>query len=351
MSITFIKNPAILRDFFIFSRMRKTITKLCWLFVVALLISCGNTKKSKTTSNAEAAVTKTENLNLEVNENEVADLLKYLSSNELRGRATGSEGIEKAAQKIEGVFKENNLKPYFETYRHNFETQGVEGFNIVGVLPGNDPELKEEFIILGAHYDHIGIQDPIDGDSIANGANDNAAGTVAVVEMAKKFAAIDDNKRSIMFVLFSAEELGLVGAKKLAKRLKDDDLDLYTLFNFEMIGVPMVNKDYIGYLTGYENSNFAEKFNEYSDKKVLGFLPQAKEYQLFQRSDNYPFYEAFKVPAQSISTFDFTNYNYYHHVADEAEKLDISHMVNVVKSVIPGIYRMANTPEKEIKMN
>ncbi|WP_072879095.1 M20/M25/M40 family metallo-hydrolase [Salegentibacter echinorum] len=331
--------------------MRKTITKLCWLFALALLISCGNSKKTKTTSKAEAAVTKTENLNLEINKNEVADLLQYLSSNELEGRATGSEGIEKAAQKIEGIFKENNLKPYFETYRHNFETEGVEGFNIVGVLPGNDPQLKEEFIILGAHYDHIGIQDPIDGDSIANGANDNAAGTVAVVEMAKKFAAIDDNKRSIMFVLFSAEELGLVGAKKLAKRLKADDLDLYTLFNFEMIGVPMANKDYIGYLTGYENSNFAEKFNEYSEEKVLGFLPQAKEYQLFKRSDNYPFYEAFKVPAQSISTFDFTNYNYYHHVADEAEKLDIPHMVKVIKSVIPGIYKMANTPEKEIRMN
>lgn len=327
------------------------ISKLCWVFAFALLISCGNSKKSKTASKTEAIAIKTENLNLNINENEVENLLHYLSSNELKGRATGTDGIEKAAQKIEGVFKKNGLKPYFETYRHNFETQGLEGFNLVGVLPGNDPELKEEFVILGAHYDHIGVQDPIAGDSIANGANDNAAGTVAVVEMAKKFAAIDDNKRSIMFVLFSAEELGLVGAKKLAKRLKDDNLDLYTLFNFEMIGVPMTNKDYIGYLTGYENSNFAEKFNEYSKEKVLGFLPQAKEYKLFQRSDNYPFYEAFKIPAQTISTFDFTNYNYYHHVADEPEKLDITHMVNVVKSVIPGIFRMVNTPEKEIKMN
>lgn len=109
MSITFIKNPAILRDFFIFSRMRKTITKLCWLFVVALLISCGNTKKSKTTSNAEAAVTKTENLNLEVNENEVADLLKYLSSNELRGGQPVAKELKKLLKRLMVFLKKTIL--------------------------------------------------------------------------------------------------------------------------------------------------------------------------------------------------------------------------------------------------
>ena len=340
-----------MRDFFIFSSMRKLTTKLCFLFAFSLFISCGSTQKTNAVSKDEKPGEKKSNLNLGINKNEVEDLLKYLSSNELRGRKTGSEGIEKAAQRIESTFEKNGLKPYFDTYRHQFETQGVNGFNIVGMLPGNDPKLKDEFIVLGAHYDHIGIQKPIEGDSIANGANDNAAGTVAVVEMAKKFAKIDDNKRSILFVLFSAEEQGLVGAKKLAERLKQEKMDLYAMFNFEMIGVPMANKDYIGYLTGFENSNFAEKFNEYSGEQILGFLPQAKEYNLFKRSDNYPFFEEFQVPAQTISTFDFTNYNYYHHVADEAEKLDMAHMVNVIKSVIPGIYTMANTPEKEIKLN
>jgi len=72
---------------------------------------------------------------------------------------------------------------------------------------------------------------------------------------------------------------------------------------------------------------------------------------LFKRSDNYPFFEEFNVPAQTISTFDFTNYEYYHHVADEAEKLDVAHMTNVIESVILGILKMANTAEKEIKLN
>ncbi|MBZ9730358.1 M20/M25/M40 family metallo-hydrolase [Salegentibacter sp. JZCK2] len=325
--------------------MRK-ITLSFALFAALLLISsCGNSQAVQTSEEVKTG------LNINVQQAEVEELLNYLSSDELKGRQTGSEGIEMAAQRIESIFEENGLQKYFDTYRHNFEIQGMEGFNIVGVLEGNDSKLKDEFIILGAHYDHIGIQEPIEGDSIANGANDNAAGTVAVVELAKKFAEIDDNKRSIMFVLFSAEEMGLQGAKKIAQKLKEDDLDLYTLFNFEMIGVPMNEKDYIGYLTGYENSNFAEKFNEYSGEKVLGFLPQAKEYNLFKRSDNYPFFEEFNVPSQTISTFDFTNYDYYHHVADEAEKLDVSHMTRVIESVIPGILKMANTPEKEIKLN
>ncbi|WP_037319118.1 M20/M25/M40 family metallo-hydrolase [Salegentibacter sp. Hel_I_6] len=325
--------------------MRKINYIFTLLAAFFLISSCGNSQAVQATQEVQTT------LNANVKHAEVEDLLYYLSSDELKGRETGTEGIELAAQRIENIFKENGIQEYFETYRHNFEIDGVEGFNVVGMLEGNDPKLKDEFIILGAHYDHIGIQEPVDGDSIANGANDNAAGTVAVVELAKKFAEIDDNKRSIMFVLFSAEEMGLVGAREIAQQLKEDKLDLYTLFNFEMIGVPMNDKDYIGYLTGYENSNFAEKFNEYSGEKVLGFLPQAKEYNLFKRSDNYPFFEEFNVPAQTISTFDFTNYDYYHHVADEAEKLDVAHMTNVIESVIPGILKMANTAEKEIKLN
>jgi len=334
-----------LRDFFIFNGMRKIRLSFTLFAAILLISSCGNSQVVQTLEEVKTS------LNTNVQQAEVEALLNYLSSDELKGRQTGTKGIEMAAQKIESIFEENSLHKYFDTYRHNFEINGVEGFNVVGVLEGNDAKLKDEFIILGAHYDHIGIQEPVEGDSIANGANDNAAGTVAVVELAKKLAEIDNNKRSIMFVLFSAEEMGLEGAKKIAQRLKEDELDLYALFNFEMIGVPMNDKDYIGYLTGYENSNFAEKFNEYSGEKVLGFLPQAKEYNLFKRSDNYPFFEEFNVPAQTISTFDFTNYEYYHHVADEAEKLDLAHMSNVIESVIPGILKMANTPEKEIKLS
>ena len=330
--------------------MRKIILKIGLLSVLAISAACNSTQNSAL-GKTIISENNTKIYNPVISETSVRESLEYLASNELRGRETGSEGIEKAAIYIENIFANNNVKPYFETYRDSFETGGKTGYNMVGFLEGNDPVLKNEFIILGAHYDHIGLGKVVNGDSIANGANDNAAGTVGVLELAKHFAKINDNKRSFLFVLFSAEEMGLKGSKHLAKRLNSEGLDLYAMVNFEMIGIPMKDKNYLAYLTGYENSNFAEKFNEYSGSKILGFLPQAKEYNLFQRSDNYPFFQEFKVPAQTISTFDFTNYDYYHHVSDEAEKVDFSHISNLIQNVIPGLYKMGNTSEKEIKLN
>lgn len=276
--------------------------------------------------------------------------LNYLASDSLKGRKTGTKGIEKAAQYIENTFQEAGIKPYFKTYRDHFlVADSISAYNIVGFIEGNDPELKNQLIILGAHYDHVGIIKPVAGDSIANGANDNAAGTVAILEIAKHFAS-KNPKRSIVFALFSAEEMGLLGSKHLAKKLKKEQADIYVMLNFEMIGVPLVGKPYLAYLTGFNKSNLAEKFNEYTGKKVFGFLEQAKKLKLFYRSDNHPFYDTFHIPAQTLCTFDFTNYPYYHHVEDEAHLMNIDHMKNLILSVIPGIKKMANTPEKEIAM-
>lgn len=338
--------------------MRKIVYNFFFLIVILGIGACNSTQNStdKNVVISEKSPTAGESRNLDkteirVSEASVKQKLDYLASDELMGRATGTEGIEKAAVYIEDFFRKNNVKPYYDTYRNNFQVDGKTGFNIVGYLPGNDPTLKEEFIILGAHYDHIGIGEKVGNDSIANGANDNAAGTVAVMELADLFAKIEGNKRSILFILFSAEEMGLEGSKAISRQLKSENLDLYAMVNFEMLGVPMQGKDHVAYLTGYELSNFAEKFNEYSEDKVLGFLPQAKQFNLFQRSDNYPFFKVFNVPSQTISSFDFTNYDYYHHVSDEAEKMDVSFMANVVEKVFPALYQMANSSEQEIKMN
>ncbi|SOC80691.1 Peptidase family M28 [Salinimicrobium sediminis] len=327
--------------------MRKNLFSGLAAFSFLLLLSCGNSKDIS--EEIIATPVDKEGIKNAILEEEVAAALRYLSSDELEGRETGTEGIEKAAQYIEGVFEEHDLQPFFDTYRHNFTIQETQGFNLVGMVEGTDPQLKDEFIIIGAHYDHVGLEEAVEGDEIANGANDNASGTTAVLELAKYFAARPP-KRSILFTLFSAEEMGLVGAKELAKSLKAEGIDLYSMFNIEMIGVPMKGRAYKAYLTGYDASNLAEKFNEYAGENVLGFLPEAKQYSLFQRSDNYPFYQDFNIPAQTISTFDFTNYPYYHHVDDEFELMDTAHMEELVEAIIPGLIKMANTPEKEIKL-
>ena len=291
------------------------------------------------------------NTKMLVSASELKDIVTYLASDELQGRNTGTEGIDKAATYIENKLKSYNVKPYFETYRDNYLAKGKDAFNVIGFVEGNDPELKKEVIILGAHYDHIGFGKKVEGDSIANGANDDATGTAAVLAMAKYFAAKKNNKRSILFTLYSGEEMGLLGSKHLAQRLKDLNVDLYTMINFEMIGVPMVGKEYDAYFTGFDLSNMAPKLNEYVDYSLLGLLPQAIEYQLFYRSDNYPFYKAFNKPCHAISTFDFTNYDYYHHVDDEADKMDYEFMATLVSKMIPAFEAMSNTDTKEIKMN
>ena len=160
------------------------------------------------------------NANYQVAEENVIKTLSYLTSDELEGRNTGSVGIEKAAVYLENLLKENGIKPYFKTYRDTLSNFDKPAFNVVGYLEGTDKSLKNEFVIIGAHYDHIGRIKAVNGDGIGNGANDNASGTTAVTEVAKYFAKFKNNKRSILFVFFSAEEKGLLGSRHLASKLK-----------------------------------------------------------------------------------------------------------------------------------
>lgn len=282
---------------------------------------------------------------------ELKEIVSFLASDDLKGRDTGFEGIEKAAIYIENIFKQNKIKPYFKTYRDSFNLKGVDAYNIVGFIEGNDENLKKEIVIIGAHYDHIGSAKKVGDDTIANGANDNAAGTSGVLEIAEYFATTRNNKRSIMIALFSAEEKGLKGSQHLAKKLKEQNINLYTMLNFEMIGVPFTDRPYQAFLTGYELSNMSAKINEYTNSNLTGFSEVSKKYDLFKHSDNYTFYQEFKVPSQTISSCDLSNYDYYHHVDDEADKLDYNHMVSFINKVIPAIETMCNTPTKEIKMN
>jgi len=276
----------------------------------------------------------------------------FLTSDELQGRDTGSEGISKAANFIQNVFENNNVQPYFASYRDTLENySGGVAYNVIGVLPGTDSELKNEFIIVGAHYDHIGLISGNTNDNIANGANDNASGTTAVLEFAKYFGKEKMNKRSIIFALFTAEEKGLLGSKHLAKKLKDENINLYAMLNFEMIGVPMVDKDYSLYLTGYELSNLAMISNRYANKNLVGFLQKAKEFNLFRRSDNAPFHDEFNVPSQTYSSFDFTNFGEYHKVGDETLLIDFNFMATIVNESIPMLEGIINAPVKEVKYN
>lgn len=279
-------------------------------------------------------------------------IMTYLADDNQQGRDTGSDGIDRSASYIEERFRSAGVKPFFEDFRDNFKAKELDAFNVVGVLEGQDPKLKNEYIVIGAHYDHVGYRaKPVENDSIANGANDNAAGTTGVMMIADYFGATKSNKRSLIFALFSAEEMGLLGSKHLAEKLKNSGIDLYTMINFEMIGVPFTDRDYEALVTGYDLSNMAQKINEYTGTNLIGRSDVAIKYNLFKRSDNYPFYEQFKLPCQTISSCDLTNFDYYHHVDDEIDKMDFEFMASFINKMIPGIEEMSNTPTKEIKLN
>lgn len=322
--------------------------RLSFLLFPLVLLSC-KSNPSAATEKSSQSDSKPLEITYKVKESEVSDFLKYLSSDELEGRETGTKGIEKAAVFLEDFFKKNNVKPYFKTYRDTLTNFKSPAYNIVGVLEGSDPELKKEFVVLSAHYDHIGVEKKKQADVINNGANDDASGVTVVAQLAKYFAETKSNKRSILFVFFAAEEKGLLGSKSLVEKLKKQDFNIYTQLNIEMVGVPM-KREYLAYITGFDKSNMAEKINQYTGKNTIGFLPKEAEYKLFYRSDNYSFYEAFKKPCQSISTFDFENFDFYHHVSDEFKVMDIPHMTSFTQELLPAVTQISTTATEEITM-
>jgi Zn-dependent M28 family amino/carboxypeptidase len=183
---------------------------------------------------------------------------------------------------------------------------------------------------------------------VYNGANDDASGTTTVAELVQYFAK-NKSKRSILFCFFSAEEAGLLGSRSLAAKLKAKNFNMYAMLNFEMVGVPM-KRDILAYVTGWHMSNMGDKINEYSGKKLVGYLDVEMKYQLFRRSDNYSFYKEFNKPAQTICTFDFENFDYYHKVEDDFEHMNIAAMTHFIQEVIPVADKMVNAPAGDIVM-
>lgn len=292
---------------------------------------------------------KTTAADYKVDQKSVESTLKFLTADALKGRQPGTPEMELAATYLEDIFKKNNVKPYFATYRDTLTnyTKGITT-NVIGYIEGNDPKLKNEFVIISAHYDHVGIaKKAVNGDDIYNGADDNATGCTTVAEFVNYFAKTKSNKRSIMFCFFSAEEAGLLGSYHLAKKLHEQNFNLYTVLNFEMTGVPL-GGDLLSFITGYGRSNMAEKLNEYAGNRIVGSNEFEMQYQLFRQSDNYPFFQEFNIPSHTISTTEMSAFPYYHHVDDEYEAMDTKHMTSFIQTMLLPTEKMINAPTKEI---
>lgn len=201
--------------------------------------------------------------------------------------------------------------------------------NVVGALPGKSR--KDEYVIFSGHYDHLGVGKPVNGDSIYNGANDDAAGITGVIMLANYFKKAKDNERTIVFAAFTAEEVGGFGAQYFSRQMNPDKV--MAMFNIEMIGTESKWGKNSAYITGYEKTNMGEILAK--DLKGTGFTFYPDPYpaqQLFYRSDNATL-ARLGVPAHTISTSKMDVEPHYHKLTDHIETLDLVNMTEVIKAI------------------
>ncbi|HSF52910.1 MAG TPA: M28 family peptidase [Algoriphagus sp.] len=223
----------------------------------------------------------------------------------------------------------------------------VEGKNVIAWIEGTDPELKNEFIMLSAHYDHVGVGTPdAEGDSIFNGARDNAVGTVAVINAAKFFAK-NPPKRSVLFALWTAEEKGLLGSGYFANNpLVPLNQIIYNL-NIDNAGY---NDTSIITVIGLGRTSADFMIEEaVADFGLTAKADPSPEQGLYDRSDNVNFARK-GIPAPSFTlgftAFDDKIQQYYHKAADEVDSFDLEYAKIYWKSFILSAQKIANWSER-----
>ncbi|HTJ49547.1 MAG TPA: M20/M25/M40 family metallo-hydrolase [Cyclobacteriaceae bacterium] len=202
--------------------------------------------------------------------------------------------------------------------------------NITGMLEGKTK--PDEMVIFSGHYDHLGIQDvAIDGDSIANGADDDASGTTAVIELARYFKKAKNNNRTLVFVAFTAEEIGGYGSKYFSEQLDPDKV--ITMFNIEMIGKASKWGQNSAFMTGIERSDLGAIIEKNLKGTPFKIYPDPyPEQDLFYRSDNATL-ARLGVPAHSFSTDQIDSDKLYHTVNDETESLDVKNITATIRAI------------------
>ncbi len=202
-------------------------------------------------------------------------------------------------------------------------------YNVVAMLPGRSK--PNEIVAFSAHYDHEGVfKRGRKKDSIMNGANDNASGTTALMMLARYYAQVADNERTLLFCAFSGEELGLLGSKAFVEEIETDSI--VANINIEMIAIPQYGRNDI-FITGPAESELPAILEKNLRKHQMRVKPgPSEEKLLYRRSDNFSFAKK-GVPAHSIMSSDDDD-KCYHQPCDDLDRVDIAHMTAVIKGII-----------------
>ena len=219
--------------------------------------------------------------------------------------------------------------------------------NVVGIIPGKSK--ANEYVIFSGHYDHLGInsRNLQNNDSIYNGANDDAAGTTAMIMLAKYYKALNQNERTLVFAAFTAEEIGGFGATYFSKQF--DPAKVMAMFNIEMIGTESKWGKNSAYITGFDKTNMGEILQKNLEGTGFMFHPDPyPDQQLFYRSDNATL-ARLGVPAHTISTAKMDQEPHYHKASDEIGTLDMDNMSSIIRAIAlsaRGIVAGKETPTR-----
>jgi len=211
-------------------------------------------------------------------------------------------------------------------------------WNVVGRIPGTDKSQQHSTILLTAHLDHLGIGTPVNGDKIYNGADDDASGSIAVLELARVLASRPKPRRSVIFALFGSEEKGGLGSTYFRAHPPTPLKDIAAYLEFEMIGRadPSVAAGTL-WLTGWERSDLGPELAAHGAKLVGDPHP---DQQFFERSDNYVFAKA-GVVAQTVSSYGL--HKDYHQPSDDIAHIDFRHMDDAIDSLLQPVMWLANS--------
>jgi Peptidase family M28 len=287
-----------------------------------------------------------------VTQKSVRKYMGALASDEMRGRGSATADELAAAKFIALQLKLLKIRPagdnggYLQTVKFMRRTRGAPDAapteatttNVVGILRGSDPKLAKDTILLSAHLDHLGIGREVNGDKIYNGADDDASGVTAVLELAEALARGPRPKRTVVFALFGSEEIGGYGARYFQEHPPVAVESFVANLEFEMIGRPdAAVAAHTLWLTGYERSNLGAELAAHGARLVADPHP---EQHFFQRSDNYVLARK-GIIAHTVSSYGL--HSDYHRPSDDLAHIDFAHMTEAIASMVEPIRWLVNS--------
>jgi hypothetical protein len=275
---------------------------------------------------------------------------EFLASDAMQGRGSGTHDELIAATYVASQLRQYGIEPAGDNGGYiqrlggrqkdsKAQPPGEESsWNVIGMLRGRDSSLQRAAILLSAHLDALGIGTPVNGDNIYNGADDDASGTTAVLEIARVLGRGPRPRRTVIFALFGSEELGGLGASYFREHSPLPLKDISANLEFEMIGRPdPALKDDTLWLTGWERSNLGPALAAHGAKLVAD--PHSAE-NFFARSDNFVLAKD-GVVAQTISSYGL--HKDYHQPSDDLAHLDFKHMDAAIGSLLAPVEWLVNS--------